>query len=162
MPSARCRPSSRAPPAKRGRCWPPCCRWRCRSSATSGSTARAPALRRAARPTDPEEYRLALAEARLRLGDAEDLNPLLALAGALSLAVAMGIGRFAFTPMLPLMLGENLLDVERGGWLAAANYAGYLAGALTAARVPLRGGALTVLALLATAALTAAMALSTA
>src|SRR5580765_1763094 len=87
------------------------------------------------------------------------INPaLLALAGALSLAAAMGIGRFAFTPVLPLMLDENLLDVERGGWLAAANYAGYLAGALTAARMPLRAGALAVLALLATAALTAAMA----
>lgn len=83
---------------------------------------------------------------------------LLALAGALSLAVAMGIGRFAFTPVLPLMLGEGLLDVAQGGWVAAANYAGYLAGALTAARMPLRAGALAVLALLATAALTAAMA----
>ena len=83
---------------------------------------------------------------------------LLALAGALSLAAAMGIGRFAFTPVLPLMLGEGLLDVERGGWLAAANYAGYLAGALTATRTPLRAGAVAVLALLATAALTAAMA----
>ena len=41
------------------------------------------------------------------------INPaLLALAGALSLAAAMGIGRFAFTPVLPLMLDENLLDVE--------------------------------------------------
>ncbi|MCC6751005.1 MAG: HEAT repeat domain-containing protein [Deltaproteobacteria bacterium] len=46
-----------------------------------GTASALPALRRAARPTDPEEYRLALAEARLRLGDAEDLNPLLALAG---------------------------------------------------------------------------------
>ena len=26
------------------------------------------------------------------------------VAGALSLAVAMGVGRFAFTPMLPLMI----------------------------------------------------------
>src|SRR5580765_222659 len=88
------------------------------------------------------------------------INPaLLALAGALSLAAAMGIGRFAFTPVLPLMLDENLLDVERGGWLAAANYAGYLAGALSASRLPLRAGALAVVALIATATLTAAMAL---
>lgn len=84
---------------------------------------------------------------------------LLALAGALSLAAAMGIGRFAFTPVLPLMLGEGLLNVAQGGWAAAANYAGYLAGALTAARMPLRVGALAVLALLATAVLTGAMAL---
>src|SRR5512133_3141277 len=86
-------------------------------------------------------------------------NGLLTLAGLLSLAAAMGVGRFAFTPVLPLMLGEDLLDVAQGGWLAAANYAGYLLGALTASRVPLRAGALAVLALIATAALTAAMAL---
>ena len=83
---------------------------------------------------------------------------LLALAGALSLAAAMGIGRFAFTPLLPLMSGEGLIDVAEGGWVAAANYLGYLVGALTATRIPLRAGALAVMALLATAALTAAMA----
>lgn len=83
---------------------------------------------------------------------------LVALAGALSLAAAMGIGRFAFAPVLPLMLGEGRLDVAQGGWVAAANYAGYLAGALTASRIPLRAGTLAVLALLATAAWTAAMA----
>lgn len=84
----------------------------------------------------------------------------IALAGLLCLAAAMGIGRFAFTPVLPLMLREGLTDVEQGGWLAAANYAGYLAGALTAARVPLSAGALAAAALLATAAVTAAMAWS--
>ena len=83
---------------------------------------------------------------------------LLAGAGLLSLAAAMGIGRFAFTPVLPLMLGEGLLDIAQGGWLAAANYAGYLAGALTASRIPLRAGALAAMALIATAASTAAMA----
>lgn len=83
----------------------------------------------------------------------------LALAGLLSLTAAMGVGRFAFTPMLPLMLREDLLDVAQGGWLASANYAGYLVGALTASRVPLRAGTLAVAALVATAALTAAMAL---
>ncbi|HEX2542925.1 MAG TPA: YbfB/YjiJ family MFS transporter [Caldimonas sp.] len=71
----------------------------------------------------------------------------------------MGIGRFAFTPVLPLMLGEGLLDLAQAGWLAAANYAGYLAGALSASRLPLRAGALAALALIATAASTAAMAL---
>jgi MFS family permease len=86
-------------------------------------------------------------------------NPLaLCLAGALSLAVAMGIGRFAFTPLLPLMMREGLLDVAGGGWVAAANYAGYLVGALTAAR--LRGDAarLGLAGLAATALLTGAMA----
>src|SRR6185369_3604745 len=60
-----------------------------------------------------------------------------ALAGLLSLAAAMGIGRFAFTPLLPLMLREGQLDVAAGGWIAAANYVGYFAGAMSAARVPL-------------------------
>jgi len=83
----------------------------------------------------------------------------IALSGLLSLAAAMGIGRFAFTPVLPLMLREGLLDVAQGGWLAAANYAGYLMGALSASRIPLRPGALAVVALIATAGFTAAMAL---
>lgn len=59
------------------------------------------------------------------------------LAGASALAAAVGIGRFAFTPLLPLMLREGHLDVAAGGWLAAANYLGYLLGALTAARIRL-------------------------
>jgi hypothetical protein len=55
-----------------------------------------------------------------------------ALAGLAALAVAMGIGRFAFTPILPMMQAEGAIDLVRGGWLASANYAGYLAGGLTA------------------------------
>lgn len=81
------------------------------------------------------------------------------LAGLLSLAAAMGIGRFAFTPLLPLMARAGQIDVALGGWLAAANYAGYLAGALTAARMPVSASTLARLALAATAGLTAAMAL---
>jgi predicted MFS family arabinose efflux permease len=81
------------------------------------------------------------------------------LAGLLSLAVAMGIGRFAFTPMLPLMLQAGQLDVAAGGWIAAANYAGYLVGALTAARTGWAAPRLAVVALVSTAVLTAAMAL---
>jgi predicted MFS family arabinose efflux permease len=81
------------------------------------------------------------------------------LAGLLSLAVAMGVGRFAFTPMLPLMVQAGQLDLGAGGWLAAANYGGYLAGALTAARTGWPAQRLALVALLATAALTAAMAL---
>lgn len=53
-----------------------------------------------------------------------------AAAGLVSLAVAMGIGRFAFTPLLPMMLHERLLDLPAAGWLASANYLGYLAGAV--------------------------------
>lgn len=53
-----------------------------------------------------------------------------ALAGAVALAVAMGIGRFAFTPLLPMMLHDGVVDLHAASWLASANYLGYLAGAL--------------------------------
>jgi predicted MFS family arabinose efflux permease len=56
----------------------------------------------------------------------------LALAGLAALAVALGIGRFAFTPILPMMQADGSIDLVRGGWLASANYAGYLAGGLSA------------------------------
>ncbi|HEY1290157.1 MAG TPA: YbfB/YjiJ family MFS transporter [Burkholderiales bacterium] len=61
-----------------------------------------------------------------------------AAAGLAALAAGMGIGRFAFTPILPLMQAEGTLTLAGGGWLAAANYAGYLAGALSAPLVPAR------------------------
>lgn len=54
----------------------------------------------------------------------------IALAGLAALAVAMGIGRFAFTPILPMMLHDGVLDLPRASWLASTNYAGYLVGAL--------------------------------
>jgi len=61
-----------------------------------------------------------------------------AFAGLAALATAIGIGRFAFTPVLPLMLNERMLSIAEGAWLASANYLGYLLGALSAmlVRVP--------------------------
>ena len=53
-----------------------------------------------------------------------------AAAGLVALAVAMGIGRFAFTPILPMMLHDGVVDLHGASWLASANYLGYLAGAL--------------------------------
>ena len=52
------------------------------------------------------------------------------VAGMVSLAVAMGIGRFAFTPLLPMMLSDGVVDLATASWLASANYLGYLLGAL--------------------------------
>ena len=57
--------------------------------------------------------------------------PTIALAGLIALAVAMGIGRFAFTPILPMMQEDAGVSIAMGGWLASANYIGYLAGALS-------------------------------
>src|SRR3954466_5081027 len=54
----------------------------------------------------------------------------IALAGLVSLAVAMGIGRFAFTPLLPMMLAERTVTLAGASLLASANYFGYLVGAL--------------------------------
>ncbi len=55
---------------------------------------------------------------------------LFAMSGMLALVLAMGVGRFAYTALLPQMLEEGLLSHARGAWLAGANYAGYLLGAL--------------------------------
>lgn len=62
-----------------------------------------------------------------------------ALSGTLCLAVAMGIGRFAFTPLLPMMLHDGVIDLTAGGWLATANYIGYFIGAMLC--MVLRGSA---------------------
>ena len=128
-------------------------------------------VRRTPRPdrAPPSGLRVTAGSAPRRL--AADPGPwTIAIAAAVLLAVAMGIGRFAFTPLLPLMLSEGAIDLDQASWLASANYLGYLAGALLctvapwiASRVPgwphadgprvARGG------LWATAALTLAMAL---
>ena len=55
-----------------------------------------------------------------------------ALGGVVALAAAMGIGRFAFTPLIPLMARDGTLGAGAAALWAAANYGGYLAGALTA------------------------------
>jgi predicted MFS family arabinose efflux permease len=52
--------------------------------------------------------------------------------GIVALAVAMGVGRFAFTPLMPLMMRDGTLSAAAGAEWAAANYGGYLVGALTA------------------------------
>ncbi|MCR3719546.1 MULTISPECIES: YbfB/YjiJ family MFS transporter [Prauserella salsuginis group] len=56
--------------------------------------------------------------------------------GAFALAAAMGIGRFVFTPILPLMQAQAGMSAQTGNALATANYVGYLAGAVAAIVLP--------------------------
>jgi hypothetical protein len=49
---------------------------------------------------------------------------------ASALAVAMGVGRFVYTLMLPLMTGQAGLTAEAGASVATANYVGYFAGSV--------------------------------
>lgn len=56
-------------------------------------------------------------------------------AGVLSLVLVLGIARFAYTPMLPLMQLQAGLGVSEAGWLASINYLGYLSGAIIASRI---------------------------
>jgi predicted MFS family arabinose efflux permease len=55
--------------------------------------------------------------------------------GIFSLILVLGVARFAYTPLLPLMQQQAGLGVAEAGWLAAINYAGYLSGALIASRI---------------------------
>ena len=73
----------------------------------------------------------------------------------------MGIGRFAFTPVLPLMQDDYAMGVADAGWLAASNYVGYLLGSLAAALLHARPASAIRAGLVAIAALTAAMAVFT-
>ncbi|WP_445156620.1 YbfB/YjiJ family MFS transporter [Halomonas sp. E14] len=57
------------------------------------------------------------------------------LAGVFSQILCIGVARFAYTPLLPLMQQQTWLSDAQGGWLAALNYAGYMLGALAAASI---------------------------
>ena len=69
-------------------------------------------------PLDP-----ALASARWRV----------LAAGVCALILTVGLARFAYTPMLPIMRAQAGLSDLAGGWLATFNYVGYISGALLAA-----------------------------
>ncbi|WDR88690.1 YbfB/YjiJ family MFS transporter [Burkholderia ambifaria] len=80
-----------------------------------------------------------------------------ALACMIGLAVALGVGRFAFTPLLPLMLADGSIGLKAGSWLASANYAGYFVGAVSCAAVRVAPARMVRFGLAATVLLTAAM-----
>jgi MFS family permease len=60
------------------------------------------------------------------------------IGGIFSLIIAMGIGRFAYTPILPLMQKELSLSNTAAGYIATSNYAGYLLGAILTGAIPFK------------------------
>lgn len=68
------------------------------------------------------------------MGDRAERRKVLS-AGIASLLLSVGVARFAYTPLLPLMQEQAGLGVSAAGWLAAVNYAGYLSGAVLAAMI---------------------------
>ena len=76
-------------------------------------------------PTRQSPHPIASNGARLRV----------LFAGICALILTVGLARFAYTPMLPVMHHEAGLTTLAAGWLATFNYAGYITGALIAAAV---------------------------
>ena len=64
-----------------------------------------------------------------------------ALAGLCATLIGLGIGRFSYVALLPLMIDAHWTSPGAAAQLAAANLIGYLIGALSAHRAALRLGA---------------------
>ena len=82
---------------------------------------------------------------------------LVSSAAMISLAIAVGVGRFAFTPLFPLMVRDGLLNNENGTLLAVSNYLGYLLGAMLAGQIKVKPSFLLVFGLVSTAVVTGAV-----
>jgi predicted MFS family arabinose efflux permease len=67
------------------------------------------------------------------------------LAGLCATLVGIGLARFAYTPLLPVLITEGWFPAAQAAYLGAANLAGYLGGALCAQPLARRGGARRVL-----------------
>jgi MFS family permease len=65
--------------------------------------------------------------------DAESRLLIIAVSGMAALALALGLGRFAYTAVLPMMQADQGLNLTDASWLAIVNQIGYLVGGLTAA-----------------------------
>ena len=54
----------------------------------------------------------------------------------MAMAVAMGIGRFFYTPLLPLMQRQLHFGPDVAGLIASVNFIGYFLGSVSAAFIP--------------------------
>ncbi len=68
-----------------------------------------------------------------------------AMAGLAASLVGIGLGRFAYTPLIPALVGAHWFPATQVVYLGAANLAGYLAGALVARRLAATASPRTVL-----------------
>lgn len=66
------------------------------------------------------------------MGKKEPSIFLILTGGIIALIIVMGIGRFAYTPILPIMQTSLSLSDSFVGYLASSNFLGYLLGALFA------------------------------
>jgi predicted MFS family arabinose efflux permease len=57
------------------------------------------------------------------------------LAGLCASLVGIGLARFAYTPLIPALIAAGWFTPAQAAYLGAANFAGYLAGALAASRL---------------------------
>lgn len=57
------------------------------------------------------------------------------LAGLCAILVGLGLARFAYTPLIPAVIGAGWFAPSDAAYLGAANFAGYLAGAFFARRL---------------------------
>jgi predicted MFS family arabinose efflux permease len=67
------------------------------------------------------------------------------IGGLLAMAIALGIGRFSYTPILPLMQQKFDFPETIAGYLASANYAGYLIGAILTGLFSMKGRTIPIL-----------------
>lgn len=62
------------------------------------------------------------------------------LAGICAIGVALGMSRFAYTPLVPALIRDGWVDVPQAGFLGGANCTGYVVSCLIAIFFPRRCG----------------------
>ncbi|TGN95470.1 MULTISPECIES: YbfB/YjiJ family MFS transporter [unclassified Burkholderia] len=67
------------------------------------------------------------------------------VSGASASLIGIGLARFAYTPLLPAIIGAHWFPASTAAYLGAANLGGYLAGALVAGTLARRAGSTAVL-----------------